>query len=76
MTVFSKFKRTSKEYQTMQAKKAEIGTPPAIDFWIVNQVREGPYKITNVYNNGNLEVQTSDAVTERVSIRRVTPNFK
>ena len=24
----------------MQAKKAEIGTPPAIDFWRVNQVDE------------------------------------
>ena len=38
--------------------------------------RNGPYTITKVYNNGNLEVQTSDAVTERVSVRRVIPHFK
>ena len=41
----------------------------------ISAPRTGPYKITTVYNNGNLEVQTSDAVTERVTIRRVTPNF-
>ena len=33
MTVQSKYKRTSKEYQAMQAKKAELGVPPAVDFW-------------------------------------------
>ena len=33
MTVFSKPRRTKDEYQSMQLKKAELGVPPAIDFW-------------------------------------------
>ena len=34
--------------------------------------REGPYKVTNVYNNGTVSLQKG-AVTTRVNIRRITP---
>ena len=37
--------------------------------------RDGPYKITAVYDNGTAMIQTSDAVSERVNIRRLTPHF-
>ena len=33
MTVLSKPRRTRDEYQSMELKKAELGVPPAIDFW-------------------------------------------
>ena len=29
----TKYKCTKEEYQAMELKKAELGTPPAIDFW-------------------------------------------
>ena len=34
--------------------------------------REGPYKVTNVYNNGTVSLQKG-AVTTRVNIHRITP---
>ena len=34
--------------------------------------REGPYKITRVYNNGTVQIQRG-AISERVNIRRITP---
>ena len=34
--------------------------------------REGPYKVTKVYNNGTVALQKG-VVTERVNIRRITP---
>ena len=37
--------------------------------------REGPFKVAKVYDNGTIEVRRSDAVTERINIRRVTPCF-
>jgi purine nucleoside permease len=37
--------------------------------------REGPYQITAVYDNGTIEIQKSQAVKERVNIRRVIPYF-
>ena len=53
MTVQSKYKRTSKEYQAMQAKKAELGVPPAVDFWtpVKDLEDKDAYKEPNTHTN-------------------------
>ena len=37
--------------------------------------RDGPFDITAVYDNGTVQVQLSDAVSERINIRRIVPHF-
>ena len=36
--------------------------------------RDGPFEITDVHNNGTVEIQQG-AVSERVNMRRVSPHF-
>ena len=35
----------------------------------------GPYKIIQVYTNGTVRIQKSSKYTERINIRRLTPQF-
>ena len=60
-----KYKVGDKVYLNKEGIQRKLATP-----------RTGPYKLTAVYDNGTVSVQTSTNVQERVNIRRVRPHFE